>query len=614
MNDCLNDMYDIVPPLPGAIEANSDQSQILENKIKLLELKLEKVEKTVKEHNQSLKDIESKIKDLNILELFKNSGVENGEDASKMLGLINNMDKKFTAKINFADEKIAKIDEINFKTNKDVKNLLNSTDLNKRNYNQMKQNQEELTNKIENLEKIIKLTYTELSDTFDQKIYSVEKSLSERHEPEHKERPNVKHSTNSINIFSSKKEEKKEEPKLDLENHEKIQEITGHLSEIDKFLKNISQHIGLEQIKLDINSLKANISNCSTLDDMKEVRDKEEELQRQITYLKEQLDDFNADQSDHEDIQNLKRKLESFAGEIHELDENFKDLMNKKNLGNENKKQFIDGSKYLEIKVYEEFKNQIIKEFNNVNENFNHIRKLIDNILDSLQNKSSFNDLKVLEEDLLAKIEDLRLTGIKKFADRIETNKNIKYLDQQIKQIIQIYIKKNDKDNNWLIAKKPLNGNLCASCESYIGELRDNTNYIPWNKYPNREVEKLYRLGNGFSKMLQMIQVDENDKKNVATTMQNSQNNEAIGGSKDDNFIKTSDNIGANVNFRKELPKIKSNMNQTKSYFHTVSNINNFNPDEDSNINNRKNSIAKKEEDQSNQPKITKIYRMNKEN
>jgi len=612
MNDCLNDMYDIVPPLPGAIEANSDKNQILENKIKLLESKLEKVEKKVNEHNQSLKDMENKVKDLSILELFKNSGGENGEDASMMLGLINNMDKKFTAKINFADEKIAKIDEVNYKTNKDVQNLLNSSDLNKRNYNQMKQNQEILFNKIESIQKEIKSNYNELSDNFNEKIDSMAKNLSEKHEPERKiERPNVKHSTNSINIFSTKKEEKKEEPKLDLENNEKIQEITGHLSEIDKFLKNISQHIGIDQIKLDINSLKANINNFSTLDDVKEVRDKEEELQRQITYLKETLDDFTADQTDHEDIQNLKRKLESFSGELHELDENFKDLMNKKNLGADNKRQLLDGSKYVEIKVYEEFKSQIIKEFNNVNDNFNHIRKLIDNVLDSLQNKSSFNDLKVLEEDLLAKIEDLRLTGIKKFADRMETNKNVKYLDQQIKQIIQIYIKKNDKDNNWLIAKKPLNGNLCASCESYIGELRDNTNYIPWNKYPNREVEKLYRLGNGFSKMLQMIQVDENDKKNVATTM-NSQNNETVG-SKDDNFIKTSDNIGTNANFKKELPKIRASMNQTKSYFHTVTNINNFNPDEDSNTNNRRNSVAKKEEDQSNQPKITKIYRMNKE-
>lgn len=614
MNDCLSDMYDIVPPLPGAIEAISDKNQIFENKIKILESKLEKVEKTVNEHNHSLKEMENKIKDLNILELFKNSGGENGEDANMMLGLINNIDKKLTAKINFAEEKIAKIDEINYKTNKDVQNLLNSSDLNKRNYNQMKQKQESLSNKVENLEKIIKLTYNELSDTFNQKIDSLEKNLSDSHEPEKKEHPNFKHSTNSINIFSTKKEEKKEEPKLDLENNEKIQEITGHLSEIDKFLKNISQHIGLEQIKLDINSLKSNISHFSTLDDLKESREREEELQRQITYLKEQLDDFNADQTDHEDIQNLKRKLETFAGEIHELDENYKDLMNKKNFGADNRRQLLDGSKYLEIKVYEEFKSQIIKEFNNVNDNFNHIRKLIDNILDSLQNKSSFNDIKVLEEDILAKIEDLRLTGIKKFAERVETNKNIKYLDQQIKQIIQIYIKKNDKDNNWLIAKKPLNGNLCASCESYIGDLRDNTNYIPWNKYPNREVEKLYRLGNGFSKMLQMIQVDENDKKNAATTMQNIQNNETIGGSKDDNFVKTSDNIGANNNFKKELPKIKSNMNQTRSYFHTVSNINNLNPEEDNNINNRRNSVAKKEEDQSLQPKITKIYRMNKEN
>ncbi len=62
---------------------------------------------------------------------------------------------------------------------------------------------------------------------------------------------------------------------------------------------------------------------------------------------------------------------------------------------------------------------------------------------------------------------------------------------------------------------------------------------------------------------------------------------------------------------RKSLPKIKQNMNQTRSYFHTVTNINSINPEEDNNL---KKNANKEIEDQNNQPRITKIYRMNKEN
>jgi hypothetical protein len=66
---------------------------------------------------------------------------------------------------------------------------------------------------------------------------------------------------------------------------------------------------------------------------------------------------------------------------------------------------------------------------------------------------------------------------------------------KQIKHIIEFYIKKGDKSENWLLAKKPLGGHLCASCEAYIGDLHDNTQYLAWNKYPMRDPnEKFYRV------------------------------------------------------------------------------------------------------------------------
>ena len=602
MNDCLSDMFDIVPSLPKKVENNIDKTQILENKIKLLETKLEKIDEMADDHHRKIRNIESKIQDFNILELFKNSNGEDGEN-SNMIVLINNLDKKFSSKINLIDEKMKKIEEINYKTNKDVQNIVNSSDLNKRNFNHMKESQESLENKINNIEKKLNLKYNEITNRFSEKLNSIEKISEEKKYIDNKIIPNLQ--TNASDSLSSKKEEKNNDPKISLENREQIKEIVNHITEMDKYLKSFPQQIGIDQIKLDINSLKSSIGNCSTLIDLKDTREREEELQKQITFLKEQFDDYNADQTDHEDLQNVKRKVETLTNKSYELETNFQELLTKKNLNLEKNRQNFDINKYLEKKFFEEFKTQIIKEFTNVNDNFNHLRKLIDNILDSLKNKASFKDIKALEDDILAKLEDLKLTNTKKYAERVETIKNIKYLDQQIKQIIQYYIKKNDKDsNNWLIAKKPLNGNLCASCESYLGELKDNTNYIPWNKYPNRDIEKLYRLGNGFSKMLQMIQIDENDKKNVATSMQNSEGNEGSNIPKDDNLGKTVENV------KKGLPKIK--MNQTRSYFHTISNINNINPEED-NINLKK-ALNKEADEQNNQPKITKIYRMSKEN
>ena len=606
MNNCLNDMFDIVPSLPKKLENTMDKTQNLENRLKLLETKFEKTEKIANENQNRTKNIESKIQDLNILELFKNNNGENGED-SNMLTLVNNLDKKITSKLNFLDEKMKKIEEINYKSNRDVQNLLNSSDLNKRNMNYMKQSIETFQKKINEIEKNLNHKYNEIINNFSEKLNSIEKTqiITKEIKPiETKFEKNVESSSNNINIISSssKKEEKNEDPKISLENKVKIKEIINHINEMDKYLKALPQQIGIEQIKLDIKSLKSTIGNCSTLDDIKETREREEELQKQITFLKEQFEDYNSDQTVHEELQNIKKKLESFSNKIYELEANLQESLAKKNINLEKQKQNFNGNKYLEIKTFEEFKTQVIKEFTNVNDNFNHLRKLIDNILDSLKNKSSFKDIKVLEDDILTKLEDFKLTNSKKYAEKLETIKNIKFLDQQIKQIIQYYIKKNDKDSNWLIAKKPLNGNLCASCESYIGELKDNNNnYIPWNKYPNRDIEKLYRLGNGFSKMLQMIQVDENDKKNVATSMPDNEGVEGSSIPKDD-CGKTAENI------KKSLPKIKTNMNQTRSYFHNVSNINNINPDED---NNNKKS---KDTEELTQPKITKIYRLNKEN
>ena len=64
-----------------------------------------------------------------------------------------------------------------------------------------------------------------------------------------------------------------------------------------------------------------------------------------------------------------------------------------------------------------------------------------------------------------------------------------------MKHIIEVYIRKLEKGDNWLMTKKASVGHNCASCENYLGDIQDHNMYVPWNKYPTRETtDKVYRV------------------------------------------------------------------------------------------------------------------------
>ena len=246
-----------------------------------------------------------------------------------------------------------------------------------------------------------------------------------------------------------------------------------------------------------------------------------------------------------------------------------------------------------------------------------------------LKNKATFKDLKNLEDTLMSKLEELKLSSIKQFADKIDITKTIKYLEQQIKQVVDSNTSRGNKNESWLLAKKPI-GHLCASCEGYIGDLKDSTTYVPWNKIPMRDNgDKLYRIGTGFSKMLQMVNVENNketiDKKsnNIVVMQNNSQDcfgNISVG-IKDDsqvneglNNMSPRDDIVSNINSNKHtlnvshsLPQIKKRKTcYTMEYGRdevVVNNNNNSNLDEG----------RGDEMEDKNKPKIMKITKKQKE-
>ena len=75
-------------------------------------------------------------------------------------------------------------------------------------------------------------------------------------------------------------------------------------------------------------------------------------MQKQISILKEHLDDLSANQIDHDDYMSYKRKVESLINRINELDTNLADILSRKNIGLEKSKKNYQQNKFLEIKKF----------------------------------------------------------------------------------------------------------------------------------------------------------------------------------------------------------------------------------------------------------------------
>ena len=155
----------------------------------------------------------------------------------------------------------------------------------------------------------------------------------------------------------------------------------------------------------------------------------------------------------------------------------------------------------------------------NIKKDFSELRIDMASIRENdLKTKASFKDLKGLEDSIFEKMKKMKDIIKNNFVEKNMLVKNLKYIEFQTKNLIEEN-KKVDKQENWLLAKKPFNGHLCASCEAYIGELKQatNSNFVNWNKYPMKgvgELEKrLFRINAGFSKVLQMVNQDnKNDR------------------------------------------------------------------------------------------------------
>ena len=164
--------------------------------------------------------------------------------------------------------------------------------------------------------------------------------------------------------------------------------------------------------------------------------------------------------------------------------------------------------------------------------------------------------------------------------EKTEILKNLKFLEIQIKTLYDSNPNMIKEGDNWLLAKKPMNNYLCASCEAYIGDLKNNEDVVTWNKLTKKNEKRNYRIGHGFSTMLKMLNADilkKIEKEN------NSNNHSMINNSS--NALRQDDTKRIT---QKNLPKIKKNIHNNETQ-----NINNSNNSDEinENLNNSINNL-----------------------
>ena len=627
---------------------NSDDIQLMKIEFKDLKDSNKKLLQENLDMKKQMENINVKLQDINIYDLFKDLNMSDGSiDVAK--GLIINLENKVFKKIGFMDERDKKLNQDILDLKNNIQNVINKNGVISHNMDNIKNNFKELgdlvganstetSNMINNLELKMNSIYKDIIFKFDEEKNNTELNIKKLHD---KFANLEKINTENLNPNEIKKSNNIE---FSEENLEFIEKMANKINVIESKINSILEESRNYSTKDDLIKIEKDLIKKVNMKEFLELKDKYNLQLAKINNLEdntERLQDLN--EKNGSDIIFQMKRLESLTSNIISLRQQVEDLIKRE------KEKIIDLSKYLDKYSFNKYLKSLEPEKIKLDANFEELRNLINNISNSLTNKCAAEDLKLFEDIMNSKFEEFKLVNIRKFADKIDTNRSMKYLDSQIRHIIEVYIKRMDKNDSWLIAKKPIGGFACASCESYIGDLKNKESYMPWNKYPQREKDQNYRVGNGFSRMLNMLNIelknnenlnekefdsdeevkkyfDENrmkiriknsaSSKNIKEKM-NKNNNSALLKNNVNNFLANA-GMKNNNNNSNILPKLNLKNEETTMVYPASPNLKDVGVEKKNNFaeaNNEENdNVESKESNNEPQPHIIKIFKKTKIN
>ena len=627
-----------------ALATDKANKNRLDNRINLLNKQIEQLEEEQKNMKDEMSKIKVKAEDFNVYDLLKDNTGDGNVDIAK--GLVMNLENKVFKKFGFYDLKFKKNEEDIFQNKNDIKNLTNTLNgikdminKNTNDINDLKDRNEdklveinnfmsEINNKIKDIDTKIEsnppvnnntnnnidsnnniiFSNNNTNLTANRNNNSNVNSGNNNITSNTNTNDNNNHVNNNENNFNNNNEqimvkirqleskiaklnENMEQCKTTEENQKEqvqeqvkvIKEINTRTRELEKNMKIILTQLNIKEVYERLDALEKDLMKKGNKFEISELKEKLislEESEKDLNFKMDQTQQFS--EKIRGDMQQFIKKIEYLSGQLNRL-------TNENAENDKGKGSIIDITKLVDLNLFNEKQKEINKKFDKIRLSFEEVARNMDDILLKLSHVPSDKDFSQFQSIIKTMIEELKLSLNKKYAEKTETNKSIKFLETQIKSIQESFQKKIDGADNWLLAKKPLNNYICASCESILkGDLDKKSDFVPWNKYPNRE-EKSYRYGHGFSRMLQLI--NEERKKELKE-----KDSVSDGGSDSEPNIK--------------LPKLKKHhINSGKLKINNImsDDENNIPYDKNDKYNNDLEPLLTEE-----RPKIMKIFKKNK--
>ena len=453
------------------------------------------------ECQRKIEDLQVKTSELDVFSMFKDSG-DGTIDATKVM--VKALEEKVFKKFELVDARYKKdaLDNLKMKTN--VENITPKLDQFNRELERIndinKQQKEDLdTYKKDNEEQNLD-NFNNMTNDFNQRLIDlkneIDKNLRNKLLLLEKQLKNMKNdSKDNNNAFDLLK--------LSLGNNgldseaaqaleKKINDLRKKTNDLENTLKLYMSAGEIDNIKNELKDMKLLLDKKITKDDLKELYNFHLSTVDELNDMKDrEAMSFDELRKTIKDVQNIQQRIESING-------NLSLLQNSPSNGN---MKIIDFSKFIDNQKLTDSLKPFFKEFEKVFKEIDSFRRDINEIDSQCKNNIKASASK-MEEDMNTKITELKGFIKKKYLEKMEFTKTVKSLEVQIKALGEDP-KKNDADS-WLLAKRPLKCFNCASCESNIKDENYNTaDFLPWKKYPRGE--KIHRMGQGFSHMLQMM-------------------------------------------------------------------------------------------------------------
>ena len=480
------------------IKEHNDENQ---TDLKTINSKLDELFASKEDLETKMEDCISKCSTIDIYNMFKDSG-DGTVDAAKVL--VRALEEKVFKKFELVDTRYKKDALDNLKTKNNVDNLLPKSekiekDIEKINEVFDKKNEEidnlrkELDEKNEKMKSLIDENNNNLiknleriKDDFDNVIKN---KLSELEQKIKDLKNNVGKGTTELFKLGLGNKGVDEEVIQSIE--KKIGDIRRKINDLENTLKLQSKSQEIEQNEL--NNLKNILDKKITRDDLKELYNLHLAHVDELNDLKD-----NAGIS-YDEIRKLKDEITNIFQKLDNINGNIVLLQNSHSNGGG--APIINFDKYVDNQKFTDTLKPILKEIEKMYREIDSLNRNLSEHESMSKSLAKVERVNRLEDEMSTKINEVKTSLQRKLVDKVEFAKNLKQLEIQIKSL-DVDNKKSDADS-WIMAKKPIGCFNCATCEANIKNENPSNEYLAWNKYPQQD--KIYRMGQGFSHMLQMM-------------------------------------------------------------------------------------------------------------